>query len=177
VYEARRDSVPEDLPLGDFILRCAQYFSRSGCIVDQRFQPRANEGMVRCYLTQNEVVGFSTQSPRTERSPSGAAASFGMIPAKTMYEESAPHFQTLRAKMESEWLPAMQQISGIDTASLPAIWDADFLYGPKTAHGEDTYVLCEINVSAVYPFPERAAGKIANAAARILSARKPTPRN
>ena len=38
--------------------------------------------------------------------------------------------------------------SGIDAASLPIIWDADFLYGPRTASGEDTYVLCEINVSS-----------------------------
>jgi len=32
---------------------------------------------------------------------------------------------------------------------LPIIWDADFLYGPKTPSGDDSYVLCEINVSAV----------------------------
>jgi hypothetical protein len=37
----------------------------------------------------------------------------------------------------------------IDVASLPIIWDADFLYGPRSASGKDTYVLCEINVSSV----------------------------
>jgi len=30
------------------------------------------------------------------------------------------------------------QILGIDAASLPIIWDADFLYGPRTASGEDS---------------------------------------
>jgi hypothetical protein len=47
----------------------------------------------------------------------------------------------------------MQEVLGLDAVALPAIWDADFLYGPKTQSGEDTYVLFEINVSAVWPFP------------------------
>jgi hypothetical protein len=47
---------------------------------------------------------------------------------------------------------------------LPVLWDADFLYGPKTAAGEDSYVLCEINVSSVAPFPESAVAPVAKAA-------------
>jgi hypothetical protein len=35
------------------------------------------------------------------------------------------------------------------------------MYGPKTAAGEDSYVLCEINVSSVIPFPPAAPEKIA----------------
>jgi hypothetical protein len=54
--------------------------------------------------------------------------------------------------------------------SLPIIWDADFLYGPRDAAGQDTYVLCEINVSSVFPFPEQAALEIARLAmARLQS--------
>jgi len=30
------------------------------------------------------------------------------------------------------------------------------MYGPKNASGEDTYVLCEINISSVYPLPDEA---------------------
>jgi hypothetical protein len=44
------------------------------------------------------------------------------------------------------------------------IWDADFLYVPQTAAGDDTFVLCEINVSAVWPFPPMAAPTVAAAA-------------
>jgi hypothetical protein len=66
--------------------------------------------------------------------------------------------------MHQEWLPKMIATLGIDRDSLPVIWDADFLYGPKTSAGEDTYVLCEINVSAVWPFPPAAAGTVAAAA-------------
>jgi len=35
---------------------------------------------------------------------------------------------------------------------VPIIWDADFLYGPRTASAEDTYVLREINVSSVFAY-------------------------
>jgi hypothetical protein len=67
----------------------------------------------------------------------------------------------------------MMQLLDIDAKSLPIIWDADFLYGPRTASGEDTYVLCEINVSSVFPFPEQAPAEIARLAfARLLSSEK-----
>jgi hypothetical protein len=66
----------------------------------------------------------------------------------------------------------MLQLLGIDVPSLPIIWDADFLYGPRTDSGEDTYVLCEINVSSVYPFPEHAPAEIARLALdRVLAAK------
>ena len=55
----------------------------------------------------------------------------------------------------------MMAALGIDAASLPIIWDADFLYGPRTASGEDTYVLCEINVSSVFAIPDQAPAAIA----------------
>ena len=69
--------------------------------------------------------------------------------------------------MESEWTPQMMEVLDIDSQSLPVIWDADFLYGPRELSGEDTYVLCEINVSSVFPFPEQAPPEIA----RLVSAR------
>jgi hypothetical protein len=49
------------------------------------------------------------------------------------------------------------------------LWDADFLYGPKTADGADSYVLCEINVSAVAPFPDSAAPKVAHVVANAMA--------
>ena len=53
-------------------------------------------------------------------------------------------------------MPAMCQTLVIDKIDLPVLWDADFLLGPKDGEGADTYVLCEINVSSVYPFPASA---------------------
>ena len=77
-----------------------------------------------------------------------------------MHRESAPEFQALRAKMESEWMPEMMQLLDLDAGSLPIIWDADFLYGPCDALGQDTYVLCEINVSSVFRSPRRRLSKL-----------------
>ena len=84
--------------------------------------------------------------------------------------------------MEDEWTPQMMQVLGIDAGSLPIIWDADFLYGPRTAAGEDTYVLCEINVSSCFAIPDQAPAAIAelvvarcregNACKRLPSARR-----
>ena len=65
--------------------------------------------------------------------------------------------------MENEWLNALCRTLCLETSSLPLIWDADFLFGPKTLCGEDTYVLGEINVSAVYPFPDEAIEPLARA--------------
>lgn len=169
VQEARMGGEPEMLALPQFMARCEGYFAGGGCIVDQAFQSRAGDGMLRCYMVQDKVAGFSTQSPRPQQSGMGA---FAMAREKTMYEESEPRFQRLRAAMESQWVPELQRIRDIETDSLPVLWDADFLFGPKNARGEDSYVLCEINVSAVFPFPPHAIGKITRAAAaRIAAAR------
>ena len=66
----------------------------------------------------------------------------------------------------------MQQLLGISTEELPVLWDCDFLLGPKNDSGEDTYVLCEINVSSVSPFPDSALSSIARATlARTRGAR------
>jgi hypothetical protein len=57
--------------------------------------------------------------------------------------------------MEAESTPQLMAVLGIDVASLPIIWDADFLYDPRSASGEDAYVLCEINVSSSSRFLTR----------------------
>jgi Domain of unknown function (DUF6815) len=74
-----------------------------------------------------------------------------------------PEFQLLKQQLEQEWVPAMQRLLGIATDSLPVLWDCDFLLGPKTVSGADTYVLCEINASSVSPFPESAVLPVARA--------------
>ena len=69
----------------------------------------------------------------------------------------------LKQQLEQEWVPAMQRLLDIDTESLPVLWDCDFLLGPKSASGEDSYVLCEINASSVSPFPASAVAPVAQA--------------
>ena len=163
VLEARRGSMPETLPLDIFMARCRPYFACGGCIIDQPFQPRLPDGMIRCYMGANEVVGFGHQlikaliEPPAE-GPDSPAAQPG---PRIMHPKSAPQFQRLRRLMEAEWVPALMTLLNIAAPELPLIWDADFLYGPRTAAGEDTYVLCEINVSSVFPIPDEAPDEIA----------------
>jgi hypothetical protein len=166
VLHAPRGSVPLETSLGDFMSRCEPYFANEGCIVDQPFQARLPDGMIRCYMGADKVVGFGHQLiksliPPPAEGPDSEAAQPG---PRIMHPAAAPEFQALRTKMESEWTPQMMQLLNIDAGSLPIIWDADFLYGPRDATGEDTYVLCEINVSSVFPFPEQAAADIARLA-------------
>jgi hypothetical protein len=78
-----------------------------------------------------------------------------------MHGPDAAEFQLLRRKMEAEWTPQMMEVLGLERNLLPIIWDADFLYGPRNAAGEDTYVLCEINVSCVFAIPDEAPAAIA----------------
>jgi hypothetical protein len=174
VLEGRRGSVIEHLALKDFMERCEGYFAGGGCIVDQPFQPRLPEGMIRCYMGTDRVVGFGHQiikalvAPPPE-GPNSAAAQPG---PRIMYGPDAPAFQGLRARMEDEWTPQLMKTLDIDPASLPIIWDADFLYGPLTAKGEDTYVLCEINVSCVFAIPDEAPAAIARLARQRCSEAK-----
>ena len=166
VLEGRRGSLPEELPLTEFIARCEPYFSADGCIVDQPFQPRLPDGMIRCYMGSEKVLGFGHQLikaliPPPPAGPDSPAAQPG---PRIMHGPDAEPFQGLRAKMEAEWTPQMMEILRIDTASLPIIWDADFLYGPRTLSGEDSYVLCEINVSSVFAIPDQAPAAIARLA-------------
>ena len=174
VQHARRGSVPEEMPLGDFMRSCEVYLANDGCIVDQPFQARLGDGMIRCYLCADKVVGFGHQLIKALLSPppEGPDSQAAQPGPRIMHPASAPAFQPLRTKMEAEWTPQMMQVLGIDSESLPTIWDADFLYGPRNASGKDTYVLCEINVSSVFPFPEEAPSEIARLAFARLQAKE-----
>lgn len=172
IFQASRGSIPEDIPLAAFMARCEGYFMPGGCIIDQPFQPRLPEGMIRCYVGVDRVVGFGHQLikaliPPPAEGPDSPAAQPG---PRIMHGADAAPFQALRSRMEGEWVPQMMQTLRLGRATMPIIWDADFLYGPRTASGEDTYVLCEINVSSVFAIPDQAPAAIARLAQeRLLS--------
>lgn len=163
VLEARRGSMLETLPLEDFMSRCESYFGWGGCIIDQPFQPRLPDGMIRCYMGVDKVVGFGHQKIKALIAPprEGPDAPAAQPGPRNMYGPDATQFQALRRKMEAEWTPQMMAILGLERNSLPIIWDADFLYGPPSSAGQDTYVLCEINISCVFPLPDGAPAAIA----------------
>ena len=186
VRHAQRGSVDETMPLDQFLARCEPYFEGGGRIINQAYQARLPEGMVRCYLVHDKVAGFGHQAinalcPVAADAPgtasSGAAATRpGTPPATTArlyHPPTLPQFQALKHTLENEWVPQLQREMQISTASLPIIWDCDFLLGPQNAAGDDTYLLCEINVSCVSPFPDAAIDVIAQATlARVREARQ-----
>jgi len=162
VQHAVRDGVPEQLTVDAFVARCAPYFADGGFMVEQPFQSRLADGMVRVYMTHDRVVGFAHQYPRGLLPPSEAQRA----PTGKVFElPDAPAYAELRERMESDWMPGLQAAVGVDTTSLPVIWDADFL------HGDDGYVLCEINASSTFAFPEHAMPGVAQAAAERIRER------
>lgn len=159
---AKRDSVDETLPLEVLAERMAPSF-HAGPMLDQAWQARLAEGMIRCYLVRDRVEGFGHQAIN-------ALHPTEPVPGPRLYHPpSKPEFQALKRRLEDEWLPAMRRLLGIDTDALPILWDCDFLLGPKDSAGNDTYVLCEINVSSVSPFPESVLEPLARATLRRLS--------
>ncbi len=121
--------------------------------------------MIRCYLVHDRVAGFGHQAINAlHPAPSGAPPEAAPPPSPRLYHPpTLSEFQLLRQQLEAEWVPAMQRLLGISTESLPVLWDCDFLLGPKSAAGADSYVLCEINASSVSPFPASAVAPIARA--------------
>ncbi len=166
VLQAERGSMPETLTLDEMMARCIPYFGWGGCIIDQVFQPRLAEGMIRCYMAQGRVAGFGHQLIKALVTP---PADGPEEPGpRIMHPPEAPAFQMLRRRMETEWVPQMQSLLDIEAADLPVIWDADFLCGPRRPDGSDSYVLCEINVSSVWPIPDQAPAAIAQVVADRL---------
>ncbi len=61
VQHAASGSRPELIGLADFVGSCEPYFADGGVMVEQPFQPRIDEGMIRVYLNHDQVVGFAHQ--------------------------------------------------------------------------------------------------------------------
>lgn len=156
VLDATRDA-SEELALDEFLERCVAYFE-DGCVIDQPFQARLSEGVIRCYMAGDRCAGFGHQKVKALVDSSAARAEAG----PRLYTSNAdPRFQRLRRRMEDEWTPQLTSLLDIRHRDLPMIWDADFMLGPPGADGSDSYVLGEINVSSVFPMPDEAPAEIA----------------
>ncbi len=158
VRHAKRGSEDEYVTFAAFCEQMAEHFEY-GPVFDQAFQPRLAEGMIRCYLVKDQVAGFGFQQTNALL-PAAPGESPPTPTTRNYFPETKPEFQQLKAKLETEWVPQMQELFDLSTQDLPLLWDCDFLLGPPDATGADTYVLCEINVSSVSPYPESAVAYI-----------------
>ncbi|MCR5881298.1 Cj0069 family protein [Phenylobacterium sp. J367] len=166
LIEARDRTRAAEQPLADFLAARADELVRVGGFVDQAYQHRLSDGMVRCYMSGERLAGFGWQKVRALLDPDGEPT-----PPRTYSGPDDPRFQALRRALEDRWAPALVRSLRLATEDLPALWDADFLLGPKNSAGEDSFVLCEINVSSVSPMPQEAPAAIAATVVRRLSRR------
>jgi Domain of unknown function (DUF6815) len=167
VRHAKRGSTEEEITLAEFFRRCEEYFASNGRMIDQEYQERLPDGMIRCYLVHDRVAGFGHQAINALfPAPPGARPTEAPEPGPRLYHShTKPEFQVLKDKLERDWVPEAQRLLEIETQHLPILWDCDFLLGPKDGNGKDTYVLCEINVSSVAPYPKSAVPHIVDATA------------
>ena len=70
--------------------------------------------------------------------------------------------------MEHSLIEQAQKTLGLVTKDLPLLWDADFLYRSNPISVKNKYVLGEINVSSVYPYPETAIPDLVSIIKQIL---------
>jgi Domain of unknown function (DUF6815) len=164
VLDATKDA-SEELALDEFLERCVEYFEEDGCVIDQPFQARLSEGVVRCYMAGDRCAGFGHQKVKALIDAPATRAEAG--PRRYTFNAD-PRFQRLRRLMEDEWTPQLMSLLDIPRRDLPMIWDADFMLGPPGADGTDSYVLGEINVSSVFPIPDEASAEIARRVADRL---------
>lgn len=170
VQEAASGAEPRLLPTSEFLTERLAAFADADGYVDQAWQPRIAEGMIRVYSSGDRVVGFGHHLVRALAPPDAGPG------GPRLYTGAAdPRFQRLRRRMAEAWLPELCRVLAISRDDLPAIWDADFLLGPRDGAGDDTYVLCEINVSSVYPFPDGAPAEIARTLSRRLGIAQACP--
>jgi hypothetical protein len=156
-HAAPRDDATEDVSLADLLRRWHAHFADAGTVIDQPYVTRLQEGMVRAYVVRDRVVGFAHQQPDPAMDPSRV---LGMPSAKAMSNEDNPSYASLRVRLEQDWIPGLLASTALARGDLPLLWDADFLYGDT----DDMYVLCEINVCSVLPFPPHAPRALALAA-------------
>jgi hypothetical protein len=149
VQHAQRGSTPQQMDLGALQATLAPYFepAAGGHMIDQAWQPRLAEGMVRAYLVDDRVTGFGMQAIN-------ALHPQAPLPGPRLYHgPDLPALQPLKRALESSWITQLRERVGLAREKLPLLWDYDFMLGEAAAGGAPRYVLCEINVSSVSPFP------------------------
>lgn len=148
VRHAQRGSEPECITWPQLERRLAPYFEpqQGGHLIDQAWQPRLVEGMVRAYLVGERVAGFGHQAHN--------ALHPDQPPGPRLYHDADwPPGQSLRRRLEDDWIERLCRCTGQPRDALPLLWDIDLLHGTPTPDEPDRRVLCEINVSSVAPFP------------------------
>jgi hypothetical protein len=159
VRHAQRGCAEERIDLATLCARLAPYFEpeAGGHLIDQAWQPRIAEGMVRAYLVEERVAGFGFQAVNALH------PDLPQPGQRLYYGPDLPAFQSLKQRLESQWIALLCARLGLTRDRLPLLWDCDFLFGEPRPDDAQPFVLCEINVSSVAPFPPSAIGPLVSA--------------
>lgn len=170
VRHAQRGSVEAAMDLPALLDQMKEYFEprNGGHMIDQVWQPRLSEGMVRAYLVEDRVAGFGHQAINAllPARPGGEAPAAG---PRLYHGPDLPAFQNLKHLLETDWIERLRATVGLPREQLPLLWDCDFMFGDRLIAGEERFVLCEINVSSVSPFPPSAVQPLVDAIRRRLA--------
>jgi len=170
--QAARGSEETVLSLEAVLQTMAPYFEADagGHLIDQAWQPRLTDGMVRAYLVADRVAGFGHQAVNALYPAVGGQPPPPAGP-RLYHGADEPRFRDLRSRLESGWLARLCECTGVPVERLPLLWDIDFLFGEPSAAQPLRYVLCEINVSSVSPFPPSAVAPLVAALEARLARR------
>ena len=162
VRHAQRGSAAQRMDLDGLMATLAPYFepAAGGHMIDQAWQPRLDEGMVRAYLVEDRVAGFGHQAINALHPEAPAPG------PRLYYGPDLEGFQAVRQQLESDWVALLCERVGLARERLPLLWDCDFMLGETEADGTQRFVLCEINVSSVSPFPPSAIAPLVEAVHR-----------
>ena len=162
VRHAQRGSDEEVMDLRALRDRLAPYFepANGGHMIDQAWQPRLADGMVRAYLVEDRVAGFGFQAVNALYPATAGQAPVPAGPRLYYATQDLPQFRGLQQQLESEWVELLRKRFGLPREQLPLLWDCDFMFGEPSGDTGERYVRCEINVSSVSPFPPSAIGPI-----------------
>lgn len=164
VQHAQRGNAAQRMDLAALKATLAPYFDPAcgGHMIDQAWQSRLAEGMVRAYLVEDRVSGFGVQAVN-------ALHPEAPTPGPRLYHgPELPEFQELRQRLESSWIALLSDRVCLAGEQLPLLWDCDFMLGDPAADGTQRFVLCEINVSSVSPFPPSSIAPLVEAVRRRI---------
>lgn len=163
VRHAQRGSEEVQLDLLALQQVLAPYFEpvNGSHMVDQAWQPRIADGMVRAYLVEDRVAGFGHQAINALH-PTQPVTS-----PRLYHPADLPQCQRLKHLLETQWIELLCESVGVELEQLPLLWDCDFMFGEQP----DSFVLCEVNVSSVSPFPPSVVSPLVSAVMRRASGR------
>ena len=160
IRHALRGSVEEELSLDEFLQRCVRYFAGGGHIIDQPYQPRLPDGMIRCYIVRDRVAGFgrTVHQARCIEPPPGVRTRRRRSPGPRDHARSR-HRRAVsgaRAQNGNRVGAADDRQRSASTRRRCRSSGTPIFFTVRAMRRRPTaYVLCEINVSPASPSPTR----------------------